>query len=188
MTPRELYYQIGKETVLYQNTLHRELSDRAFNLLNLGVATIAAAGVIVNLQSKDLEWGPLLMSLGALSLFAFVVVAVLSLRGMRGADWYGFPILDDMAHRIAYLEENYPAGSSSGQLEALQSIAGNHFQSASFNNELKLSHRRREQFWTIVFLAVEMLAVISLVVLIFWGTQTPLCGEALAETVQCASQ
>ena len=54
MTPSEIYYQTGKETILYP--LYREFSDRAFNLLNLSVATLIAGGVVINFRLEHLEW------------------------------------------------------------------------------------------------------------------------------------
>ena len=186
MTPRELYYQVGKETVLHQNALRRELSDRAFNLLNLGVATIAAGGVVVNLQLKTLDWDPVLMALGAMSLFAFAVVAVLSFWIMRGGDWFAFPPLEQIAARIAaYHEADYLRATQLVLLEVLQIYAGDYFQDAFFRNEQVLDGKRLAQFWTFLALALEITAVICLVVLIFWGTQTLPCGEGLTQTVQC---
>ena len=188
MTPNELYYQSGKDTILYQSTLHRELSDRAFNLLNLGVVTIAAGGVVVNLRIQYLEWDPLLMALGALSLFAFLVVAVLSVMVMRSGDWFAFPPLGDLAARIADLEKNYQTAPSAVRTSGLQAHAGDYFQLASFRNERVLNSKSWAQLGTLLALALELAAVISLVVLIFWGTQTLPCGEALTQTVQCVPQ
>ena len=185
MTPRELYYQVGRETVLHQKALHRELSDRAFNLLNLGVATIAAGGVVINLQLKTLNWDPILMALGAVSLFAFAVVAVLSFWIMRGGDWFAFPPLEQIAVRIAHHEAHYPRAAQSVLLEVLQIYAGDYIQETSFLNEQVLDGKRLAQFWTFLALGLEITAVICLVVLIFWGTQTLPCGEELTQTVRC---
>ena len=56
MTPSEIYYQTGKDTILYLSSLYREFSDRAFNLLNLSVATLIAGGVVINFRLEHLEW------------------------------------------------------------------------------------------------------------------------------------
>ena len=91
LTPNEIYYQTGKDTILHQGALHREFSDRAVNLLNLGVATLVAGAVVINFRIEDIEWTNLLSSLGALALLAFLSVAVLCLSVLGTGDWHSFP-------------------------------------------------------------------------------------------------
>ena len=58
MSPNEIYHQSGKDTILYQSTLHREFSDRAFNLLNMSDAILVAAGMCISGVLKTAERTP----------------------------------------------------------------------------------------------------------------------------------
>ena len=174
MTPHEVYYQSGKDTILYQNTLHREFSDRAFNLLNLGVATLVAGGIIFNIRIDQLEWGYPMLGLGAVSLLSFGLVAGLCLATMRTGDWYAFPPLDQLADRA----DNLPLVPGGGV--QLYIHMGNYLKEAAQHNQKVLDGKSGAIFWAVAALALEILATISLVVLIFWGSQKTPADAALA--------
>ena len=106
MTPNELYYQTGKDTILYLSSLHREFSDRAFNLLNLSVATLIAGGVVINFRLEHLEWAWPLIILGTLAILASIVVAALCLSVLRTGDWNSFPPLGELSDRMEILRTN----------------------------------------------------------------------------------
>ena len=108
MTPNELYYQIGKDTILYQSSLHREFADRAFNLLNLSVATLVAGGVVINFRLDHLEWTWPVIGLGTLAILAFIVVAVRCLIVLSVRDWHSFPPLGELSDRMRILRATYP--------------------------------------------------------------------------------
>ena len=76
----ERYYQTGQDTILYQNTLRREYADRAFNLLNLGVATSVAVVVVFNLRLDDIRFDtPMVLALGIWGVtFISLVVSCIS--------------------------------------------------------------------------------------------------------------
>ena len=109
MTPSEIYYQTGKDTILYQSSLHREFSDRAFNLLNLSVATLVAGGVVINFRLEHLEWAWPLIILGTLAILASIVVAALCLSVLRTGDWYSFPPLSPLSDRTESLRDELSA-------------------------------------------------------------------------------
>ena len=177
MTPNEIYYQTGQETILYQSSLHREFSDRAFNLLNLSVATLVAAGVVINFRIATLEWNYCLISLGTIAILATITVAVLCLSVLRTGDWHSFPPLGELSLRVERLLKNSQSHIPSELGDLLQSAMGDYFQKAAQENEKVLGGKSRAIFWAVLALAVEMLATISLVVLIFLGSQTTLSGE-----------
>lgn len=65
MSKAERYYQTGRDTILYQNVLYREFSDRAFNLLNLGVAASVAVAVVLNFRLDEVRFDrPMEVGLG----------------------------------------------------------------------------------------------------------------------------
>ena len=184
MTPNEIYYQTGKDTILYQCALHREFSDRAFNLLNLGVAALVAGAVVINFRIGDIEWTHLLFGLGALTLLSFLSVAVLCLAVLRTGDWHSFPPLRQLSNRMERILDEYgpQVFQESGTL--LQSTVGDYFSEAAQHNQKVLDGKSKALFWGVLGLAVEILATIALVVLIFWGSRTIPCGEALTRLVQ----
>ena len=178
MTPNELYYQTGKDTILYQSSLHREFSDRAFNLLNLSVATLVAGGVVINFRLDHLEWAWPLISLGTLAILAFIVVAVRCLSVLRTGDWHSFPPLSELSARANHQPQIY---QQFGDL--LQATVGDYFKDAAQANENILNGKSSAVFWAVLALAVEILATITLVVWIFWGSQTTPSGEVPMQLV-----
>jgi hypothetical protein len=178
LSPNEIYYQTGKDTILYQSTLHREFSDRAFNLLNLSVAILVAVGVVINIRLNDLEWNPWLIGIGILLVLAFLAVAVLCLSTLSTRNWYAFPPLDELHQRI----DGLPVSAS----DALHLAIGNYLKSGADRNQKVLSDKAKAIFWAVLALASELIAAISLLALIFgFGeAQIALCDEALALLVR----
>ena len=172
LSPNELYYQTGKDTILYQSTLHREFSDRAFNLLNLGVATLVASGVVVNIRLEDLEWTKVLIGLGAAELAGFLVVATLCLWAMRTQDWNGFPPLNQLVDRVDRLQQAPDfALTPEITLSALHRTVGDYFKNAAQQNQKVLDGKSKIIFFVVVALAIEILTATSLVLWVFWGSQ-----------------
>ena len=178
MTPDEMYYQTGKDTVLYQSALHREFSDRAFNLFNLGVAALVAVGVVINFRIEELEWTYPLVGLGAVAILAFILVAALCLSVLRTGDWHSFPPLREVADRVETIRVDYEHLNPQQAGGMLQSTVGDYFTEAADANQMVLDGKQRALFWAVLALAVEILATIALVVLIFWGSRTTPFGEA----------
>ena len=176
MSPNEIYHQSGKDTILYQSTLHREFSDRAFNLLNMSAAILVAAGVVINFRLSNLEWSYCLVGVGCLLVLAFLAVAVPCLLTLFTGDWYAFPPLDALRQRI----DGLPTSAS----DALYLTMGNYLTSAAERNQKVLDGKARAVFWAGMALALELLAAISLVALIFAGAQITLCDEALTLSVR----
>ena len=183
MTLNELYYQTGKDTILYQSSLHREFSDRAFNLLNLSIATLVAGGVVINFRIDHLEWDGLLITLGTIAILATIVVAALCLKVLSAADWNSFPPLSELSDRMESLQTNYQTHTHEQPGDLLQSTVGDYFKKAAQANQKVLDGKARELFWTVLVLAVEILVTISLVVWIFWVSQTTPSGEVPMQLV-----
>ena len=177
MTANEIYYQTGKDTILYQSSLHREFSDRAFNLLNLSVAILVAGGVVINFRIEDLEWTNALIIAGTFAILSSIVVAVLCLSVLRTGNWNSFPPLHQLSDRVRSLGTDPQSYIADDAGDLLQSTVGDFFREAAQENESLLGGKARAIFWAVLALAVEILATISLVVLIFWGSQTTLSGE-----------
>ena len=177
MTPNEIYYQTGKDTILYQGSLHREFSDRAFNLLNLSVAILVSGGVVINFRIEDLEWTNALISAGTIAILASITVAVLCLSVLRTGNWHSFPPLRQLSVRVKSLGTDPQSYIPNDTGNLLQSTVGDFFKEAAQENEEVLGGKARAIFWAVLALAMEILATISLVVLIFWGSQTTLSGE-----------
>ena len=167
-SPSEVYYQTGKDTIPYQSALHREFSDRAFNLLDLGVAALVAGAVVINFRIGDIEWTNPLIALGALTLLAFLPVAMLCLSVLCTGDWHSFPPMGRVTDRMETIREDYgpQVYRESGAL--LQATVGDHFKDAAQMNQRVLDGKSKSLFWAVLGLAAEILATISLVVLIFW--------------------
>ena len=183
MTPSEIYYQTGKDTILYLSSLHREFSDRAFNLLNLSVAILVAGGVVINFRIEHLEWAWPLFSLGTIAILASIMVATLCLSVLRAGDWNSFPPLGELSDRMENLRTNYPHLTDMQSGVLLQSTVGDYFTEAAQVNQKVLDGKSRAIFWAVLALAVEILAIISLVVWIFWGSQTTPSGEVPMQLV-----
>lgn len=173
MSPNELYYQTGKETILYQSALHREFSDRAFNLLNLSVATLVASGVVINIRLEHLKWTTVLMGLGAAELAGFLTVAVLCLWAMRTQNWNGLPPLHQLEDRVNNLLQDPGATVAPESLtqSALYRTVGTYFKNAAQANQKVLDGKSRIIFCAVVALAIELLTATSLVVWIFSESQ-----------------
>ena len=167
MTPNELYYQTGKDTILYQSTLHREFSDRAFNLLNVSIATLGVGAILANFRHEDLVWTESLVVFGILTAIASVIVIVLSLRVLRTETWHGFPSLDQMDKQISYLNEHYPDGNLNDYTDILQSLLGDYFTLAAEQNQEILRDKSNALFLTVLALAVEIISVIAFVGALF---------------------
>ena len=163
MSPNELYYQTAKETIFYQSDLLREFSTRAFSLINLAVATLAVGGVIVNIRADELEWTPLLMALGATALLGFALVSLACLAAIRTRSWYAFPPLDTLSQRVQGLSDN-DAG-------AVRKLIADYCRNGAECNERVLTGNAKLLFLAVVLLVLELVSTISLVVLVFLGTQ-----------------
>ncbi len=162
MNPTELYYQTAKDTVLYQSALHAEFTARAFNLLNIGVAVLIAAGLILNARVGDFEWTPLLVGLGIAFLVGFAGVSILCMWwGLRTQHWFAFPPPDA-------LRDPFPNAPESQPGEA-QRLAANYMTEAAHQNENVLATKAKAIFWAILALALEVVCLICAVILVFWG-------------------
>ena len=167
MNSNELYYQTAKDTILYQSALHTEFSARAFNLFNIGLAALVAVGFVVNARLGSFEWTPWLIGLGVAFIVGFVWVSALCLWVLRTRDWYAYPPLNELAKEI-----ERPSGR-------VRLLIADYMKDGAQENEDVLASKARALFWAILGLTVEIVSLISVVILVFWGTKIDLAGGAL---------
>ena len=56
MTKNEIYYRASRDTVLYQNEVHKDFSTRAMNFVGYGVAMLAAGAIALNLPDDGISF------------------------------------------------------------------------------------------------------------------------------------
>ena len=171
MTPNDLYRETGYQTFLYQNTLHREFSDRALNLLNLAIVVLVAGGVAINFRIAELQWTVPLLILTSVALAAFAAVLVTCYLVLSTQDWQGLPSLPEM--------ERLTTGRSHEDVDFVRWCMADYYKKAIQYNYTVLGGKVRAAFWAAIFLAAETASTISFVilVLVFAAAQTPPGGE-----------
>ena len=96
MNKEERYYETGKDTILYQNQLHREFSDRAVNLLNVGIAiSVAGVGVVsFRLDSFSVNLAMIIALEGWVVGFGLLIWSCLSVLKIQG--WMAYSSLEEL--------------------------------------------------------------------------------------------
>ena len=56
MTKNEIYYRASRDTILYQNEVHKDFSTRAMNFVGYGVAILAAGAIALNLRDDGIPF------------------------------------------------------------------------------------------------------------------------------------
>ena len=56
MTKNEIYYRASRDTILYQNEVHKDFSARAMNFVGYGVAMLAAGAIALNLPDDAISF------------------------------------------------------------------------------------------------------------------------------------
>ena len=164
MTPNELYRETGYHTFLYQNTLHREFSDRALTILNLAIVVLVAGGVAINFRLADVQWTVPTLGLVAAALIAFAAVVVTCYLVLRAQDWQGLPSLPEM--------EALTRGKSLEDVDFVRWCIADYYKKATQHNYQVLDGKVKAAFWAAIFLAVEVGSTISVVILVFAAVQT----------------
>ena len=96
----ELYYETGKETLLFQNARHREFSDRAANLLNFGVATSAAGVVVLNFRLDKAVFDAGMITGLTLWGIGFIGLLVFCFLVLQVQPWKSFSSLEDLGQQV----------------------------------------------------------------------------------------
>ena len=99
----DLYCQITREKYLSQEWLNRELGTKAGAMLSIGAAVVGAGTVIFTLSKATYE-APFWVFLGLI--FAFIVVAALSIFILSPRSWRNGPQVSDLASRLDSPEEH----------------------------------------------------------------------------------
>ena len=157
MSKEERYYQTGKDTILYQTALVREFSDRAVNLLNLGIATLVAGviGVSPNIESWEWNYGTTIAIIVWIAGFLLLISYCLATTQTRS--WHGFPSMAEMAQMIddpMYNEED------------MLWSQGEYFREAAQHNDAILDGKAKAIRWALVGLSVEIVSTITIVMFV----------------------
>ena len=100
MSKAERYYETGRDAILYQNSLRKEYADRAFNLLNLGVATSVAVALVINFRLDGILFDTHMNSaLGAWAL-AFALLVLSCISALTSRDQAAPPSLDEVRNLV----------------------------------------------------------------------------------------
>ena len=170
MSKAERYYQTGRDAVLYQNALHREFSDRAFNLLNLGVASSVAVAVVFNLRLDDVQFDrSMLFGLGVLGVaFFFLLTSCISVLNSRNRAEH--PSLDELRDMVSNNVHNEDS--------VFRSLGDNAREVVQFNDRL-LDYLSGALTRAMIALVVMFLSLIYILVEIFWRSpEAPVCELA----------
>ena len=155
----ELYYETGKETILFQNALHREFSDRATNLLNFGVATSAAGVVVLNFRLDKVVFDDSLIVALSLWGLGFFGLLFCCLQVLQVQPWRSFSSLEDLAEQVEM-------GANTRDY-ILWCLAEN-FKVASEHNEKVLNGKATLMTIAVSALFGKIAAVIFVIFQIFW--------------------
>ena len=150
----ELYYETGKETILFQNALHREFSDRATNLLNFGVATSAAGVVVLNFRLDKVVFDDNMIAALSAWALAFSVLLFCCLQVLRVQPWRSFSSLEDLAQQV-------DMGANTRDF-ILWCLAEN-FREAAAHNEKILNGKATLMTSVVVALFLEIASVIFVI-------------------------
>lgn len=154
----ELYYEAGKDAVNFQNALHRELSDRAMNLLNFGVATSAAAVVVLNFRLDDLSFEPGMVAALTLWGLGFVALLVSCFLVLQIQDWEPFFSLENLSSEVRKYATSRDA--------LLWDLAETLKEAVQHNQEV-LDGKATAMNWAMTALGVKIAAVTSVLIQIF---------------------
>ena len=154
----ELYYEAGKDAVSFQNALHRELSDRAMNLLNFGVATSSAAVVVLNFRLDDLSFEPGVILCLTLWGLGFAGLVTSCFQVLKIQDWKPFFSLDNLSSE---------AGKYATSRDALLWDLADTLKEAVQHNQEVLDGKSTAMNWAMAALGVKIAAVISVLIQIF---------------------
>ena len=170
MSNAERYYLTGRDTIFYQNTLRREFSDRAFNLLNLGVATSAAVAIVFNLRLDSIRFDlPMQIGLGVWGV-AFVLLVLFCIFVMTARSWAEPPYLDQLRNLVAIHMYNEDF--------VLMSLGDNNTEAVQYNNRV-LDGLSASMTRAMAALVAKFLSLIYLLFLIFWRSpRSPVCELA----------
>ena len=154
----ELYYEAGKDALAFQNALHRELSDRAMNFLNFGVATSAAAVVVLNFRLDDLSFEPGMITALTLWGLAFVGLLYSCFQVLKIQDWQPYFSLESLGSEV----EKYASSRDSILWELAKEL-----KDAVQHNQDVLDSKLTWMNWVMTALGVKIAAVISALIQIF---------------------
>ena len=156
----DIYYEAGKDALLFQNALHREFSDRAVNLLNFGVATSAAAVVVLNFRRDDLsfEAGMIVaLTVWGLAFGGLLFSCLLVLQLQRWQAYISPEALSREVEKYARSRDSIVQDMGEALKEAVQ------------HNQRVLDGKATAMNWAMTALAVKIAAVIVVLIQIFAG-------------------
>lgn len=160
MSKEERYYETGKDTVLYQNQYHRELSDRAVNLLNVGIA-ISVAGVgVISFRLDSISITYYLVIMLAVWGFGFGWMLWSCLSVLKDQDWKSYSLVQELGDAV-----RHPATTDD---YILMTLADN-FVDATQHNQRILDSKAGSISNALRALAIEITSVVCVILLVFLG-------------------
>ena len=173
MTKNEIYYRASRDTVLYQNDVHKDFSTRAMNLIGYGVAMLAATAIALNLSDDGVTWDwRTYIALGGL-IVGFALLVVTCGYVLWSHRWEMGASVDSLGELID--DNDYDSE------KVLWCIADG-FRTSFVHNRTVLDKKARAIKVAMVALALEAAGLISVGVLLFVAVGLHL-GFAVEPTV-----
>ena len=169
MTKEERYYEVGRDTILYQNQLHREYSDRAVNLRNVGVAVSVAGAGVISFRLDSISINPAMIVVAAGWLLGLGLLLWACLSVLKIQDWKSYSSLEETDDAV-----KHPVLRES---RVLLNLADNFADAAQINHRT-LDNKAdfiSDALWG---LAIVIVCVVFVVTLVFLGTETSLVCES----------
>lgn len=164
MDKNELYYQTGRNHLSFQDTLHREFSDKAISLLGFAIAITAAGVIALNLGNGIIPTGNIYVlgfGIALLATWMLGLIGVVTFSGMvmfpRKENWKQGTTSASLSGLVK--NENYDA-------DYLWWCAADDFRESIECNVRVLDEKAMTIRRAIYCIAVEAVGVISLVALI----------------------
>ena len=158
MSKNEIYYRASRDTVLYQNEVHKDFSTRAMNFVGYGVAMLAAGAIALNLPDDGIPfnvrmWVALLLWGGG-----FVGLVLSCAYVLCAHRWEMGPAVDSLGDTVS--DGNHDA-------DELLWIITDSFRQSFVHNRTVLDRKARAINLSMVALALEAIGLIFVGVLLF---------------------
>ena len=157
----DLYYQTAREAVLAQDSYEKELSARAFHLLNLGFAMLAAGGIIVNFRLEGLQWEASFITAGVIALAGFTALFLFCISALGPRRWVDFPSLVQLKGM-----------ARSNDTDTLRQALADYYRRAAETNAKELRAKARILFWSVLALTAEVTGIVMVIFGVFWDNRT----------------
>ena len=169
MDKNELYYQTGRNTLAFQDTLHREFSDKAISLLGFAIAITAAGVIALNLGDGIIPTHNIYILVPGIALLAMWILGLIGVAAFSSAvmsprrDWKHGTTSASLSRLVK--DDNYDA-------DYLYWCAADDFRESIEYNETVLEKKAMTIRKAVLCIGGETVGVICLVAL-FLLTEKP---------------